>query len=74
MTTALHSLPAFGAGTCPKCDMPTSRVVYVRPANAGRGLWDCKAATCPDEEHMHRICACGYVWAERTKDAAANAA
>lgn len=74
MTVAVTSLPAFGAGTCPKCDMLSTRVVYVRPANSGRGLWDCRPASCPDEEHMHRICVCGFVWAERTKDAAATPA
>ena len=65
-------LPAFSGArpVCPKCQRSVDNTRYCSTDRlSGPVVPDCAIGGA--EEHLHRMCQCGYFWIERCADAAA---
>jgi hypothetical protein len=54
--------------TCPKCGRDVNKTFYRFPRTLPPSYYGC-APYCPDTEHVHRACDCGYWWVEAPLDA-----
>jgi hypothetical protein len=66
----LSVIPAFSGAhpVCPKCQRPVDHTRYCSTDRLdGPVVPDCTVGGA--DEHLHRMCQCGYFWVERCADA-----